>query len=49
MALATNLSFVTVMDAKVVHKDITNGASYVLTDGGTVALPIQSTGVSHGR
>jgi len=46
MALATNLSFVTVMDAKVVHKDITNGASYVLTDGGTVALPIQSTGVS---
>ena len=39
MALATNLAFVTVMDAKIVHKDLTNGKTYTLTDEGTVELP----------
>lgn len=38
MALATNLSFVTVMDAKVVHKDITNGNTYAIS-GASVELP----------
>lgn len=40
MSLPTNLAFVTVMDVRLVHRDITLGKSYTLVDAGTIQLPI---------